>query len=122
MVKVGIGPGSICTTRVVTGAGVPQLTAVFDCAEEAAKTEKPPEASWFEDLTAAARAYMRERFRGITAGLSGVNFAVAEAGGVVPHEHVEFLERVLVEQELDTLARSELALGVLLVDARLSAT
>ena len=36
-VKVGIGPGSICTTRVVAGAGVPQFTAVWDCAEEAAK-------------------------------------------------------------------------------------
>jgi IMP dehydrogenase len=36
-VKVGIGPGSICTTRVVTGIGVPQITAVSDCAEEAAK-------------------------------------------------------------------------------------
>ncbi len=34
-VKVGIGPGSICTTRVVAGIGVPQLTAVMDCAEEA---------------------------------------------------------------------------------------
>jgi IMP dehydrogenase len=33
-VKVGIGPGSICTTRVVAGVGVPQLTAVLDCAEE----------------------------------------------------------------------------------------
>ena len=32
-VKVGIGPGSICTTRVVAGVGVPQLTAVMDCAE-----------------------------------------------------------------------------------------
>ena len=32
-VKVGIGPGSICTTRVVAGVGVPQLTAVLDCAE-----------------------------------------------------------------------------------------
>jgi IMP dehydrogenase len=31
-VKVGIGPGSICTTRVIAGVGVPQLTAVFDCA------------------------------------------------------------------------------------------
>jgi len=31
VVKVGIGPGSICTTRVVTGVGVPQMTAVFDC-------------------------------------------------------------------------------------------
>lgn len=37
-IKVGIGPGSICTTRVITGAGVPQLTAVLDCAEEAART------------------------------------------------------------------------------------
>lgn len=35
-VKVGIGPGSICTTRVVAGVGVPQFTAVWDCAEEAA--------------------------------------------------------------------------------------
>ncbi|MEL7468574.1 MAG: IMP dehydrogenase [Pseudomonadota bacterium] len=40
-VKVGIGPGSICTTRVVAGVGVPQLTAVLDCAEEAAKTGSP---------------------------------------------------------------------------------
>jgi len=36
-VKVGIGPGSICTTRVVAGIGVPQLTAVADCAKEAEK-------------------------------------------------------------------------------------
>ena len=37
VVKVGIGPGSICTTRVVAGIGVPQVTAVADCAEEADK-------------------------------------------------------------------------------------
>lgn len=36
-VKVGIGPGSICTTRVVTGIGVPQITAVYDAACEASK-------------------------------------------------------------------------------------
>ena len=36
-VKVGIGPGSICTTRVVAGIGVPQITAVMNCAEEAEK-------------------------------------------------------------------------------------
>ena len=36
-VKVGIGPGSICTTRVVTGIGVPQITAIIDCATEARK-------------------------------------------------------------------------------------
>ncbi|NLM12835.1 MAG: IMP dehydrogenase [Epulopiscium sp.] len=34
-VKVGIGPGSICTTRVVAGVGVPQITAIYDCAEAA---------------------------------------------------------------------------------------
>ena len=37
VVKVGIGPGSICTTRVVTGTGVPQMTAIADCAQEADK-------------------------------------------------------------------------------------
>ena len=40
VVKVGIGPGSICTTRVVAGIGVPQLTAVMDCAEQADKMKK----------------------------------------------------------------------------------
>jgi DNA recombination protein RmuC len=40
VVKVGIGPGSICTTRVVAGIGVPQLTAIMDCAEIADKYGK----------------------------------------------------------------------------------
>ena len=40
-VKVGIGPGSICTTRVVAGIGVPQLSAIYECAKEAAKTGTP---------------------------------------------------------------------------------
>ncbi|MGE0092912.1 MAG: IMP dehydrogenase, partial [Bacteroidales bacterium] len=40
-VKVGIGPGSICTTRVVAGVGVPQITAIMDCAEMAAKYDIP---------------------------------------------------------------------------------
>ncbi|MEM1267923.1 MAG: IMP dehydrogenase [Pseudomonadota bacterium] len=40
-VKVGIGPGSICTTRVVAGVGVPQLTAVLACADVAAATGHP---------------------------------------------------------------------------------
>ncbi|MCL1837479.1 MAG: IMP dehydrogenase [Treponema sp.] len=40
-VKVGIGPGSICTTRIVSGIGVPQFTAVLECAEEAAKSGIP---------------------------------------------------------------------------------
>lgn len=41
IIKVGIGPGSICTTRVVAGVGVPQLTAVYDCASEARKYGVP---------------------------------------------------------------------------------
>ena len=40
-IKVGIGPGSICTTRVVAGVGVPQLTAVMDCVEVARKYDVP---------------------------------------------------------------------------------
>ncbi|MBM7645542.1 IMP dehydrogenase [Scopulibacillus daqui] len=40
VVKVGIGPGSICTTRVVAGVGVPQVTAIYDCATEANKYGK----------------------------------------------------------------------------------
>ncbi|MCH4828134.1 MAG: IMP dehydrogenase [Planococcus sp. (in: firmicutes)] len=40
VVKIGIGPGSICTTRVVAGVGVPQITAVYDCATEARKHGK----------------------------------------------------------------------------------
>ena len=40
-VKVGIGPGSICTTRIVAGVGVPQLTAILDAVEEARKSDIP---------------------------------------------------------------------------------
>jgi len=40
-VKVGIGPGSICTTRVVAGVGVPQITAIMECAREADKYDIP---------------------------------------------------------------------------------
>lgn len=41
IVKVGIGPGSICTTRVVAGVGVPQITAVYDCAKAASEYNVP---------------------------------------------------------------------------------
>jgi IMP dehydrogenase len=40
-VKVGVGAGSICTTRVVAGAGMPQVTAIYNCAQEARKTGTP---------------------------------------------------------------------------------
>lgn len=41
IVKVGIGPGSICTTRVIAGIGVPQITAIYDCATVARKYNVP---------------------------------------------------------------------------------
>jgi IMP dehydrogenase len=40
-IKVGIGPGSICTTRIVAGVGVPQLSAIMDCVEESKKQKVP---------------------------------------------------------------------------------
>ena len=40
-IKVGIGPGSICTTRIIAGVGVPQLTAIMDCVNEAKKHSIP---------------------------------------------------------------------------------
>nr|MBC8457426.1 IMP dehydrogenase [Deltaproteobacteria bacterium] len=40
-IKIGVGPGSICTTRVVAGIGVPQMTAIMDCAEEARRGGVP---------------------------------------------------------------------------------
>ncbi len=40
-VKVGVGPGSICTTRIIAGVGVPQMTAIMECAEEARKYDVP---------------------------------------------------------------------------------
>ncbi len=40
-IKVGIGPGSICTTRVVTGIGVPQITAIINCAKAAKEYNIP---------------------------------------------------------------------------------
>ena len=40
-IKVGVGPGSICTTRIVAGVGVPQMTALQDCVEVANKYEYP---------------------------------------------------------------------------------
>lgn len=40
-IKVGVGAGSICTTRIVSGAGMPQISAILDCVEEAAKSGTP---------------------------------------------------------------------------------
>jgi IMP dehydrogenase len=74
-VKVGIGPGSICTTRIVTGAGVPQVTAIQDCARAAAERGVPVIADggikFSGDLTKAIAA-------GATAVMIGSLFAGTE--------------------------------------------
>ena len=46
-VKVGIGPGSICTTRIVAGIGVPQITAVMDCYEAAKECRNSDHRRWW---------------------------------------------------------------------------
>ena len=79
IVKVGIGPGSICTTRVVAGIGVPQLTAVMDCAEVGEKYGIPVIADggikYSGDITKAIAA-------GASAVMLGSLFAgTAEAPG-----------------------------------------
>ena len=63
-IKVGIGPGSICTTRIVAGVGVPQLTAVMDCAEEGRKHGVPVIADgglkYSGDIVKALDVYKRQ--------------------------------------------------------------
>jgi len=59
-IKVGVGPGSICTTRVVTGAGVPQITAISECSRAARDAKIPVIADggikWSGDITKALAA------------------------------------------------------------------
>ena len=74
-VKIGIGPGSICTTRVVSGVGVPQITAVMECAAAAAAADVPTIADggirYSGDLTKALAAGAHSvMIGGILAGLA----------------------------------------------------
>ncbi len=72
-VKVGIGPGSICTTRIVAGVGVPQVTAVYDCAKEAAKYDIPV-------IADGGIKYSGEIAKAIVAGASSVMLGSLFAG------------------------------------------
>jgi len=73
VVKVGIGPGSICTTRVVAGIGVPQITAIMDCAEEADKLGK-------RVIGDGGIKYSGDIVKGIVAGASAVMVGSLLAG------------------------------------------
>jgi IMP dehydrogenase len=86
-IKVGIGPGSICTTRVVAGVGVPQITAIMGCAQEAKKYGVPIIADggvkFSGDLTKA-----------ITAGASSIMIGSLFAGTEeAPGEHIIYQGR-----------------------------
>jgi IMP dehydrogenase len=72
-VKVGIGPGSICTTRVVAGVGVPQVTAVDDCAREAEKHDIPI-------ISDGGIKYSGDIVKAIAAGASSVMIGSLFAG------------------------------------------
>lgn len=63
-VKVGIGPGSICTTRIVTGVGVPQITAVADAVEALEGTGIPVIADGGIRFRRYRQSYRRWRKRG----------------------------------------------------------
>ena len=73
VVKVGIGPGSICTTRVVAGIGVPQVTAIMDCAEEADKLGK-------RVIADGGIKFSGDRVKAIGAGASAVMVGSLLAG------------------------------------------
>ena len=72
-VKVGIGPGSICTTRIVAGVGVPQITAIADCATEADKFDIPI-------IADGGIKYSGEVAKAIAAGASSVMMGSMFAG------------------------------------------
>jgi IMP dehydrogenase len=72
-VKVGIGPGSICTTRVVAGIGVPQITAISDCAKEADKHGVPV-------IADGGIKYSGDAVKAIAAGASTVMIGSLFAG------------------------------------------
>lgn len=72
-VKVGIGPGSICTTRIVAGIGVPQLTAIVNCAKEANKHGVPIVAD-------GGIRYSGDIVKALAAGASAVMMGGALAG------------------------------------------
>ena len=73
LLKVGIGPGSICTTRIVAGIGVPQITAIMDCAEMADKYGK-------RVIGDGGVKYSGDIIKGIAAGASAIMMGSMLAG------------------------------------------
>ena len=73
-VKVGVGPGSICTTRVVSGVGVPQITAIGGCAKAAARHNIPI-------IADGGIKYSGDITKGLAAGADSVMISLPQALG-----------------------------------------
>ncbi|MFN8526113.1 MAG: IMP dehydrogenase [Chloroflexota bacterium] len=125
-VKVGVGPGAACTTRVVAGVGVPQLTAVLQCAEEAARTGIPVIADGgirmagdiAKALAAGASTVMvgsllagTEESPGSTVIRGGARFKVYR-GSASAAVAIDRLRRERPEEQLDELAAGVVPEGV----------
>jgi IMP dehydrogenase len=125
-VKVGVGPGAACTTRVVAGVGYPQLTAVLECAEEAARFDVPIIADGgvrmagdiVKALAAGASTVMlgsllagTEESPGATVIRSGARYKVYR-GSASRAVAVDRLKRERPEEQLDELAASVVPEGV----------
>jgi IMP dehydrogenase len=86
-IKVGIGPGSICTTRVVAGVGVPQITAIADCAKAADRRDVPV-------ISDGGIKYSGDVAKAIAAGASSVMIGSLFAGtDEAPGDHVLYQGR-----------------------------
>src|SRR5699024_12639744 len=87
IVKVGIGPGSICTTRVVAGIGVPQITAVYDCATAAREYGVPV-------IADGGIKYSGDIVKALAAGEHAVMLGSMVAGVTERHGEMELLQGI----------------------------
>lgn len=101
IIKVGVGPGGVCTTRLVAGSGVPQLTAIMDCAEEARR----------HDVTVIADGGIRQSgdiakalAAGAAAVMLGSRLAGCDESEALPVEHED--HRYKISRGFATLGMS----------------
>ena len=93
-IKVGIGPGSICTTRVVSGAGVPQITAISECARAARQAGRAADRRWRHQVFGRHhQGHRRRRGRGDDRQPAGRHRRKPRRNHSLPGPHVQDLSR-----------------------------